>query len=110
MGKFEITSIWYEADEWAELFSENDDNMDVIFTLSDGTKWIASFFTYRNILSLARKNKETGECLNGLYFCAADMILIEKLTKDNIQRVLDEILKKEKVHIYCTQIEGRIND
>ena len=105
MEKYKITSIWFESDNWAEPYDENDDNMDVIFTLSDRTKWVASFFTYQNILSLNRKNKTTGECLNGLYFCATDMILIEKLTKDNIQKVLNEMIKEDEISTYCTQLE-----
>ena len=100
-----ITSIWFEADVWAEPYDENDSNMDVIFTLGNGTKWVATFFTYQNILSLSRKNKVTGECLNGLYFCATDMILIERLNKEDIQRVLNEMIKEDEISLYCTQLD-----
>lgn len=99
-----LTSLWFESDSWAGSYDENDDNMDVIFTLDNGTKWVASFFTYQNILSLSRKNRTTGECLNGLYFCAADMILIERLNKDDIQKVLEDMIKENVIEVYCTEI------
>ena len=105
MEKLEITSIWFESDNWANPCDENDGNMDVIFTLSNKTKWAATFFTYQNILSLSRKNKATGECLNGHFFCAKDMILIDRLNKENIRSVLDEMLKEDNISAYCSQIE-----
>ena len=110
MEKRKIASISFESDEWSEPFDENDSNMDVVFALSDGTKWYAAFFTYQNILSLSKKNKTTGEYLNGLYFCATDMVLIEKLTKENIQKVLHEMIKEDAVHVYCTQIENGVDE
>ena len=91
MEKLEIKSIWFESDNWANPYDENDSNMDVIFTLSNKTKWVTTFFTYQNILSLSQKNKATGECLYGLYFLAKDMILIDRLNKDIIQKTLEEI-------------------
>ena len=108
MEKTQITSIWYESDEWAEPYDENDSNMDVIFALSDGTKWIVTFFTYQNILSLSRKNKTTGECLKGLYFCATDMVLIETLTKDNVVNVLNEMIRENEISTYCTPLENDV--
>ncbi|MFC0273766.1 hypothetical protein ACFFIX_20475 [Metabacillus herbersteinensis] len=44
--------IWIETEEWAEgEWDVEDDNLDVIVTFSDRSKWITSFFTYKNILS-----------------------------------------------------------
>jgi|GEM_PF-924236 len=100
-----LTSIRFESDYWDDPWNEDDDNMNVWFTLSDGTKWVATFFTYQNIISLSRKNKSTGECLSGLYFCATDMILIEKLTKDSIQKVLDDMILKGGIPLHCNRIE-----
>ena len=102
MNKNKIKSIWFECDSWSEPYDPNDCNTDVIFTLSDETKWMATFFTYTNILSLQKKNNATGECLNGLYFCATDMILIEKVDKESIGRVLEDLLISEEYKTYCT--------
>ena len=64
--------------EWKPL----DDNTDVTVTFADGTPWFASFFTYANIATLTKKNKQTGECLHGRYFWAADMILVDEVSRD----------------------------
>nr|WP_315022148.1 hypothetical protein [uncultured Aminipila sp.] len=54
--------IWIEVEHLAEDERNiYDDNTDVIVTFNDNKKWIASFFTYRNIGTLMQKNKQTGE-------------------------------------------------
>ena len=105
-----ITSIWFESDTWTEPYDELDSNMDTILTLDDGTIWTATFFTYQNILSLTRKNKKSGECLHGLYFCSAGMILIERLNKSNIQSVISDLLKDNTIPLYCTRVEDHGNE
>ncbi len=66
MRKPQITDIWIEAEQWAEgEWDLEDDNSDVIVTIENGEKWVASFFTYRNIQTLREKNKASGECMSG---------------------------------------------
>jgi hypothetical protein len=70
-------SIWIEAEEWAVgEWTPIDDNSDVIVTLENGERWMATFFSYQNILSLAEKNRHSRECLGGKYFVAKEMILV----------------------------------
>ena len=69
MTKNRRKHIWIEVEEWTEgEWNIEDDNTDVIVTFSDRSKWIASFFTYKNIQTLIEKNKQTDENLNGAYF------------------------------------------
>lgn len=42
-----ITNIWYEFEHWSEAIDELDCNSDVIFELSDGSKWCATFLHTR---------------------------------------------------------------
>jgi hypothetical protein len=68
-------SIWIEAEVWApDQWTPADDNSDVIVTFENGERWAATFFSYQNILSLAEKNRLTGECLNGKYLVATDRL------------------------------------
>jgi len=101
-----IESVWFEFEEWSEPHNENDDNSDVIFNLSDGTKWVASFFTIQNIISLFRKNKETGECLKGLYFCSTDMIIIETLNRESILKTIENMIKENIIESYCSKVDS----
>lgn len=99
-----LKSIWYEFDQWPHSFDEQDDNADVIFELEDGTRWAATFFTYKNIDTLRKKNQLTGEYLAGGYFCSTDMILISSLRKDEIQKVIYDLILHDEVSLYCQKI------
>ncbi|WP_239617921.1 hypothetical protein [Cohnella mopanensis] len=95
-------TIWIEAEEWAEgQWNINDDNTDVIVTFEDGSRWIASFYTYRNIQSLAEKNSQTGECLNGKYLWSSDMLLVDECSRRRIEEVIQYLMgEQEFEHIF----------
>lgn len=99
-----IEKIWYEFLEIQSPVDHFDCNSDVIFELNDGSKWVATFFTYKNIETLRKKNQLTGECLNGTYFCATDMILISEMSEKIIKAVLDEMISNDEIEIYCQKI------
>lgn len=92
----EIRSIWFEFDEWADCYDEYDENFDVHFELSNGTKWCATFITYQNLISISKKNQLTGEYLSGRYFYADKPIFISKINKQLIISVLNDIIQTEK--------------
>ena len=90
MQKF---TVWVEAEHWEEgQWNPVDDNSDAVVTLEDGSRWVASFFSYANIGSLTHKNKQTGECLGGKYFWATDMILVDEVTRESMERVIVDLL------------------
>ena len=99
-----IEKIWYEFLETQDSVDRFDCNSDVIFELNDGSKWAATFFTYQNIETLRKKNQLSGECLNGTYFCAADMILISEMSEEIIKSVLQELLSMNEIDIYCRKL------
>ncbi|MCR8633910.1 hypothetical protein [Paenibacillus radicis (ex Xue et al. 2023)] len=82
-------TLWIEAEQWSVgEWNIYDDNTDVIMTFEDGTRWIATFFTYKNIQALIDKNQMTGECLSGKYFWSSDMILIDECSRERIEEVV----------------------
>lgn len=88
-----IKKIWIEAEEWADgTWDYDDDNTDVVVE-KDGKKYVASFFTYKNVESLTRKNRKTGENLSGKYFWGSDMILIDSCSRADIEKVIDDLIK-----------------
>lgn len=99
-----ISNIWIEILETQEPIDYFDCNSDVIFEVNDGSKWAVTFFTYKNIETLRKKNQLTGECLNGTYFCATNMILISEISEKIVKSVLQEILSKDDLEIYCCKI------
>jgi len=88
-------SIWIEAEEWAEgNWNIYDGNTDAIVAFEDGSRWAGSFFTYKNIQTLADKNKQTGECLQGRYFWGSDMILVDECSRHRIEEVIEYLIIK----------------
>ncbi|MDQ8735113.1 hypothetical protein [Paenibacillus sp. LHD-38] len=85
-------SIWIEAEEWAEGWDIHDDNTDVIVTFEDGSRWVASCYTYKNIYTLAEKNRQTGECLQGKYFWGSDMLLVDNCSRNRIEEVIEHLI------------------
>ena len=104
-------SIWIEAEEWAPgEWTPADDNSDVIVTFQNGERWVATFFSYQNILSLREKNRETGECLGGKYFCATDMILADEVSRERIEEVVAEMLDQKEFDTYFARCEDGAGD
>ena len=79
----------------APLNSDND-NVDVQVTFPNGERFSAVFFTIRNIEALMRRYKKTGECADGLYFWASDMMIVESLTEKTICKTIDHLLAEDE--------------
>jgi hypothetical protein len=99
-------SIWIEAEQWAAgEWTPNDDNTDVIVTFENGARWAATVFSYQNIFSLANKNRVTGECLDGRYFAATDMILVDEVTRRRIEDVVADMIDRNDFETYFASCE-----
>lgn len=99
-------SIWIEAEVWAEgEWTPADDNSDVIVAFENGERWVGTFFSYQNILSLAEKNRHTGERLGGKYFVATDMILVDEVSRERIEEVVAALIKENEFNTYFARCE-----
>lgn len=88
--------MWIEADEWLEdSWDRNDCNTDVIVVFRDRSKWIASLFTYQNVETLRKKNIQTGECMSGTYFWSSDMVLIDVISRESIELLIDHLIEHD---------------
>jgi len=86
--------MWIEAEarvpsSWHPL----DTNSDAIVTFADGSRWVASFFSYANIATLVASWKQSGECLHGAYVWTSDMILIDEMSRPQIEKVVTDLLE-----------------
>ena len=105
-----IKEIWIEAENCETVhWTPIDDNTDVVVTFEDGRKHIATFFTYKNIQTLIDKNKRTGECLNGKYFWASDMILVDECSRNNIEKLIFHLIEEEEFHVIFKEITAESN-
>lgn len=81
-----------------------DDNVDVEIELSHDRRYSATFFTISNIRTLMDKNKITGECSGGLYLWASNMIIIENLESETIERTIAGLIEDEELDAVCYRI------
>lgn len=103
----EIQKIWIESEEKGAMIGGElgaNDNSDVIVTFADGSKAIATFFTYKNIEFLRQKNKETGECLSGKFFWASNMILVEKISRQTVEEIVNHLLSEDEFYLVFEKV------
>jgi hypothetical protein len=91
-----MKEIWIEAEEWSNEYDIYDENTDVKVIFKDGSEGVATFITYKKILSLRDKYQATGECLNGKYFWASNMLLIEDISRKTITDVVVQLLEDDE--------------
>ncbi|WP_179194920.1 hypothetical protein [Bacillus sp. EAC] len=104
MAKNPRINTWIEAEQWnQDEWNFEDGNTDVIVTFSDRSKWIATFFTYKNIQTLREKNIKTGECMNGSYFRASDMVLIDFVSRERILEVIEYLIDNNEFEYTFTR-------
>jgi hypothetical protein len=98
-------TIWIEAEAWAPgAWTPEDDNTDVIVTWKDGRRWGASFFSYKHIQTLTEKNKQTGECFSGAYFWASNILLIDRVSRQRIEEVINHLIKEDEFEVIFTPL------
>jgi len=48
----------------------------------------------KNIQTLAEKNRQTGECLNGKYFWGSGMLLVDECSRSRVEEVIEHLIKE----------------
>ena len=106
--KKKIKNIWIESEDKGSIIggtSEVNDNSDVIITFSDESRYVASFFTFENIEHLRQKNKRTGEFLNGKFFWASDLILVERIKREEIEQIIEHLIAENEFESIFTKVD-----
>ena len=70
-----------------------DDNAEVRIELADGRAYSVTFFTLANLETLMARWGRTGECANGLYVWATNMIVVQEITHAVINRVAQDLVE-----------------
>jgi hypothetical protein len=87
-------AVWIEAEEWgAGAWDPDDEASDVVVTLDDGERWVASFVAYGHIPTLVARNRESGEGLGGRYLWASDLVLVERIDRPTIEAVVADLIR-----------------
>ena len=99
--------IWIEAEHWSPgQWVPRNANSDVVVTFADGSRWTATFVSYDNVSAMRLKNQETGECLAGRYFWAADMVLVDEVTRNRIEAVVQDLISAGEFEAAFTSVDA----
>ena len=100
-------TIWCEFEQWPS-YDPLDDNSDIIVTLEGGSRWAATFMTYQNVKTLAKKNRQTGECLSGQYLDIPHLILVGELSRTSVEATVEDILQNGSLAV-CFELLDSID-
>ena len=71
-----------------------DDSTEAVVVFENGDTYTASFFTYQHIASLRRLHQQEDDFLNGKYFWVERMVLIDLISYESIQKVIDDLIEQ----------------
>lgn len=69
------------------LTEEEDEENEIVLV-----KYVASFFTYSNLHDLQVRHEKTGEYLNGKYFYAKNMVLVNECSVSKIEVIIRHMI------------------
>jgi hypothetical protein len=75
-----------------DTFDPKKGNTDVIVSLEDGKKYLASFFAYSSIEELRIQHQSDGNFLHGYYLWDKNMILVEECALKTIESVVNDLI------------------
>ena len=77
--------------DWTRVSPANG-NADLEVRFEDGSRYAATFFTLNNLRLLLKKNEQTGDCKDGLYLWASDMVIVRELTEASISETVADLI------------------
>ena len=87
---------WTESKPW----NPDDESLDIILTVKSGEEYTALFVTLPFLQRMFEKNKTTGECASGAYFCMPGMIVARQLDEPTIRATIDDMICRLDVDEY----------
>ena len=92
---FSIRKIQLSIDkQWQNGIDYKNENTDVIVEMQGGDIYVASFFSYDNIATMVKEHKISGEFLNGKYYWADGMVLVEKCDLEEVEEVVQYLIEE----------------
>lgn len=73
-------------------FDAENDNVDVELVVG-GQRYHPTVFTLANVAALMSRHEKTGECADGKYFWAADMIIVRRLSVDSLTATFADLIE-----------------
>ncbi|MBI5930158.1 MAG: hypothetical protein HY862_12675 [Chloroflexi bacterium] len=81
----------------ADPLDPHDDNVDVEVNFSNGERYVATFFTLTNLETIMNRYSKSGECNNGKYLWATDMVIVRELTPETIRETVAYMILNDEL-------------
>src|SRR5690606_28436996 len=102
---------WIEAEEWpAGEWNPADAVTDVVVTLEDGSRLVASFCSFAHLATLRRNCAESGECLGGRYLWGSDLVLVDDTSRATIDAVVRDRMRAGHLQSASSRVEDGEDD
>lgn len=93
MNRDVMLSTSYRITLFDPIDDVDDDNSDVFVYFDSGERYVATFFTVKNIKKIMDKDQRTGENLNGTYFWSSEMIIVSRIDQDTVARTVKDLIE-----------------
>lgn len=84
----------------SQPFDPKNETVEVRLRTKDDRNYSANFTTKSFLDYMFEKNKRTGECANGTYFCMPNMILVEEITEQSVKKTIDDLINNLEMEIH----------
>lgn len=71
---------------------------------ANGQEYMATFATINFIAQMFEKNRGTGECSDGAYFCMPKMIIVKRIDEYTVRRTIDGLISDQQLEIYLDKV------
>lgn len=88
-----------------EPFDPRKETVEVRLNTRDGQEYSANFTARDFIDYIFEKNKRTGECAKGTYFCMPNMILVEEISEQNIRATIDDLINNLEIETHFKKVD-----
>ena len=78
--------------------------VDVRLTAPDGEEYSANVTTRGFLDYMFEKNRRTGECAGGAYFCMPGMIIVREITEGTVRATIDDLIVNHEMDKYFRKI------
>jgi len=88
----------------SEQWDRYDDNIDIEVRIKEGCRYAATLFTIQNLASLLEKHRKSGECANGTFVWAVEMIVLRDLNVESIFAMVEDLISTGEIHTAMLKI------
>jgi hypothetical protein len=89
-----------------EKFNSFKEAVEITLITRTGERYSANFVARGYIPYVFKKNKKTGECVDGTWFGMKDnLIVVEEISRKNVKITIDDLIKNLEIENYFKKVD-----